>query len=33
MTDRALLNTLYVTTPGAYVRLDNGNVKSEAKRS
>lgn len=26
MTDRALLNTLYVTTPGAYVRLDNGNV-------
>lgn len=25
--DRALLNTLYVTTPGAYVRLDNDNVR------
>ena len=27
--DRALLNTLYVTTPGAYVRLENGNVRVE----
>lgn len=31
MTDRALLNTLYVTTPGAYVRLDNDNVCVEVE--
>lgn len=32
MTDRALLNTLYVTTPGAYVRLDNDNVCVEVEQ-